>query len=260
MNDIQKNERLGMIKYNNRGYLMKCVEYNSYNDIVVEFQDKYKFRTKSNWGNFIKGEIKNPYSPTVYGVGIIGEKNIKINKKHIKEYVVWHDMLKRCYNKSYKEENPIYQNAVCCVDWLLFDNFYEWIHKQENFEKWLNGYRWAIDKDILYKGNKIYSPDTCCLVPNNVNTLFIKNNTNNNLPVGVYYCKDRNKYSATCNDYYGKAKFLGRYSTSYDAFYFGYKPYKEKVIKQIAQSEFENGNITKRCYDAMMNYQVEITD
>ena len=39
-----------------------------------------------------------------------------------------------------------------------------------------------------------------------------------------------------------------------------YKGYKESIIKSIAKQEFDNGNITIECYNAMMHYEVEITD
>lgn len=39
-----------------------------------------------------------------------------------------------------------------------------------------------------------------------------------------------------------------------------YKIYKELIIKQVAKEEFDIGNITKKCYDAMIHYEVEITD
>jgi hypothetical protein len=54
-------------------------------------------------------------------------------------------------------------------------------------------------------------------------------------------------------------EYIGTYPTPEKAFY-AYKQYKEKLIKQVAQIEFDNGNITKECYEAMMNYEVEITD
>ena len=134
------------------------------------------------------------------------------------------------------------------------------MHNQDNFDKWLNGNRWTIDKDILIKGNKIYSPNTCCLVPENVNTLFTKCNAiRGNLPIGVRKCG--NKFQAICmNHFTNKQRYIGSYSTPTEAFYSGYKPYKENLIKQVAKEEYSKGNITKMCYDAMMNYEVEITD
>ena len=141
---------------------------------------------------------------------------------------------------------------------MCFENFYEWLHSQENFDKW-NDDKWTIDKDILIKGNKVYSPETCCLVPNNVNALFIKkSNYRGDLPIGVK--QSHKSFIARCsNPITCNREYLGSYSTPSYAF-LAYKKYKEELIKQIAEIEYSNSNITKKCYNAMMNYQVEITD
>ena len=260
-----KEERLGSIRKNNKGELMKVIEYNSYSDVVVEFQDEYKERVHTAWNNFIKGGVKNPYCKSIYDVGYIGKKyEVSKNGIHFKEYDAWHSMMQRCYDKKYKNKNITYQDVTCCEEWLLYENFYEWLHSQENFEKWLNGKHWAVDKDILVKGNKIYSPDTCCLVPQIINTLFIKKEMKRGLlPIGVQYDKRQERYVCRISMMQNNKGYLreeGRYPTPEDAFYLGYKPAKERYIQRIAQEEYEVGNITKRCYDAMMNYKVEITD
>ena len=61
------------------------------------------------------------------------------------------------------------------------------------------------------------------------------------------------------NPYTHKRKAIGRRKTIEEAFNI-YKEYKENIIKQVAQEEYSLGNITKKCYDAMMSYEVEITD
>jgi len=53
--------------------------------------------------------------------------------------------------------------------------------------------------------------------------------------------------------------FTGTYNNPNDAFY-AYKDYKEDLIKKIAEQEYKNGAIIKKCYEAMMSYNVEITD
>ena len=193
-----KNYRLGEEKYNYQGYLMRIVEYNNANDIVVEFQDEYKGKTHTSYQHFITGRINNPYHQNVYNVGMIGDKYPTcINGKATKEYGLWKDVLKRCFCENYKKKCPTYENVTCCDEWLLFEKFYEWLHSQPNFDKWLNGGRWCIDKDILIKGNKTYSYNNCTLVPQNVNTLFVKNDaTRGNLPIGVV--KHGNKFLAVC--------------------------------------------------------------
>lgn len=255
----KKEERLGLEKLNNQGCLMKIIEYKDVMNITVEFQDEFKYKTLCQWESFKNGKVKNPYFPSVYNVGIVGTKYETVkNSMSIKEYDAWNSMLQRCYDNKYKERQPTYEYIYCCNEWFYFPNFYEWLHSQENFDKWLNGKRWALDKDILIKGNKIYSPDTCCLVPSYVNSLFVKTNkSRGNLPIGV--SRMRNKYRAMVSTNSGRV-YLPIRKNPEDCFYLDYKPFKENYIKQIAQEEFDKGNITKKCYDAMINYQVEITD
>lgn len=252
-----KKERIGTIKLNINNEKMICIQYNNNRDIIVEFQDEYKSRIHTNWDAFENGSVKNPYYPSVFGVGITGDKYpCKINNVYTKEYRAWQNMLSRCYKKVYET----YDDVTCCKEWLLFENFYEWLHGQENFNKWING-DFAVDKDILIKGNRTYSPETCCLVPHDINVLFIKRKkARGDLPIGVCFENYTKKYLAHCNGgSRNKGINLGRYNTPEEAFY-AYKRYKEKLIKKIAQDEYTKGNITKQCYKAMMNYEVEITD
>lgn len=257
----KKTDRLDEENINYQGCLMKIVEYRNRDSITVEFQDEHKGKMRTSYRNYLLGRVKNPYYPSAYGVGILGTKYpSKENGRDTKEYKTWFDMLKRCYNQIYKEKHTTYINIICCEEWLLFENFYEWLHSQSNFDKWYKNDKWMLDKDILVKNNKIYSPVTCCLVPQNVNKLFTKSDAiRGKYPIGVK--KHGNSYQATCsNQIINKLKHLGTYSTPEEAFYLGYKPYKENIIKEIAQIEFNADNITKECYEAMMNYVVEITD
>lgn len=260
MSKNEKENRIGDENYNKQGCLMKIVEYDNSNNIVVEFQDKYKTRVCTNYHCFVSGSVKNPYFPLIFGVGILGTKySSKMNKNIVKEYRMWRDMLQRCYDEKYKRAHPTYENTTCCKEWLLYENFYEWVHSQDNYDKWFYGKRWAIDKDIIIKGNKIYSPDTCCLVPQNVNSLFLKNDkTRGDLPIGVVGIQ--NGFRASCkNPFTNKNERIDICPTSEKAFK-SYKSYKENIIKQVAEIEYIKGNITKRCYEAMISYEVEIDD
>lgn len=249
-------------RLNQNGCPMKIVEYIDNRNIVVEFQDEYKARAKTSYGNFKRGIVRNPYYPTVCGVGISGNKYpIVENKRPTREYNAWLRMLNRCFDETVKKSQPTYKDVSMCDEWLLFDNFYEWLHSQPNFDKWYNNKRWAIDKDILVKRNKLYSPEMCCLVPQNVNCLFLKREAERgDYPIGVRY-KNNEGFIASChNPFTNRNEQIGTYSTPENTFYLGYKPYKEDIIKRVAKIEFDAGNITKECYDAMMNYEVEIDD
>lgn len=260
----QIKERLGEEKYNKQGCLMKIIEYNSATDIIVEFQDEYKAKVHTQYSSFKRNKIKNPYHPSVYGVGITGNKYptwVIGENKHTKEYGIWMNMLIRCFDDKTKTKYPTYKDVTCCKEWLLFDNFYEWLHNQENFDKWHDNDKWHLDKDILVKGNKLYSPYTCCLVPEIVNKIFLKNDVDRgDLPIGVTRDSKSYGFIARCmNPITGKRYYLGYYTIKEKAF-LSYKKYKEDLIKQIAQIEYDKKNITEECYNAMLNYKVEIND
>ena len=134
----------------------------------------------------------------------------------------------------------------------------EWI-KNNYYE--IPGETICLDKDILCKGNKVYSRDTCIFVPQRINTLFVKNdNARGKGPIGVDQLPSGN-YIARCSNGFGKYIHLGTYNTKEEAFHV-YKNYKEKVIKEVIDSY--EGKIPEPFYSklktAMYNYKVEIDD
>ena len=138
-------------------------------------------------------------------------------------------------------------------EWHTFSNFYEW------FKDPSNGYKkgYCLDKDILFKGNRIYSPETCSFVPSEINCMFQDtSSTRGKYPIGVR--KSKGRYAARCC-FYDKHTHLGYYKTPEEAFN-AYKTAKESYIKEVAATFYNDGKITKRVYDAMVQYIVEITD
>lgn len=210
--------------------------------------------------NFKNGKIKCPYERRYFNVGYLGEGKYKIfeNGKLKREYIIWYGTLKRCYDPKYQEKYPTYKG--CKVeDYLLnFQNMAEWIEK--NYYE-IPGEQMCLDKDILYKGNKIYSKETCIFVPERINKLFVKcDKRRGDCPIGVTPRPSGN-YQAYCQNEYGKFIHLGVYLSKEAAFQV-YKQYKEKVIKEVIDSY--EGKIPEPHYSrlktAMYNYEVDIDD
>lgn len=167
-------------------------------------------------------------------------------------------MLKRCYDPKFHENNSSYIKCEVFKDWLNFQNFAKWY--DDNFYQ-LENEVMHLDKDILYKHNKIYSPKTCIFTPQNINILFIKSEkSRGDAPIGVYWDKIKNVFIAQGTIFEnGKSKtvYLGRYNNSNDAFQ-SYKNFKENHLKEIAN--LYKDRIPQKLYDALINYKVEITD
>lgn len=257
----QKEERLGEINTSNEGYEMKIVEYNKYSDIWVEFQDKHKAKVHTEYKHFKKGGVKNPYHKSVFNVGYLGEGKYKqyVNGNQTKCYITWCNMIKRCYDPYELNRYPSYIDVYVCDEWLCFQNFAKWFYK--NYYDIPND-NICLDKDILFKNNKIYSSETCILVPKRINTLFIKcNASRGKYPIGVYWRKDVDKFVAQCQildkNSKSKQKFLGYFNNEYDAF-LAYKVFKENYIKQVAD-EYKD-LIPTKLYDALYRWEVSIDD
>ena len=266
-----KIDKTGETNISNEGCIMQIVEYKNCDDIIIQFEDKYKYRVHTQYGNFKNGECKNPFFPSVYGHGYLGvDKNGNVPKtKEFKdgkwrktwEYDRWQNMLQRCFDNKLKERNPTYKDITCCDRWLCFANFLEDFEILKQEYNWNEGEKLNLDKDILHKNNKVYSLENCVLVPDGINKLFTKcDASRGNCPIGVSYHKGAKKHQAQCN-INGKRKGLGLYNSLEEAFN-AYKVAKEQEIKRIAEDCISKGFITKdsRLYKAMINYQVKITD
>lgn len=234
----------------------KIIQYVNANHIIVEFQDEYKTTVCTNYSRFVQGSIKNPFCKSVCGIGYIGNTCVSINGKKKDSYRAWDRMIRRCYGDNPNYKNSTYKDCTVCEEWLCYANFEKWY--DENYYE-IDGERTELDKDILLKGNKVYSPITCVFVPKNINALFEKSNKiRNSFYIGVrQHSKYKNKYMAECSDGHNKNKYLGIFDNPKEAFY-AYKTHKENLIKEIAEKYKES--IPNKLYEAMFNYKVEMTD
>ena len=245
--------RVGEKNYNSFGSEMIIIKHINASNIDVYFP-KYNYVAKNKqYSKFKKGNIGCPYEPNIYG-GYLGEGEYKckINGNVTKCYKTWYSMLRRCYDN--KNQKPTYIDCTVCEEWYNFQNFAKWY--EENYYEIPNE-KMHLDKDILFKGNKIYSPQTCIFAPQRINDLFVKSDkARGKYPIGVYYYKPTNKFKVQCN-INSKRIGLGYYNNIEEAFSV-YKEFKENYIKEIAD-EYKN-IIPIELYNAMYNYEVEITD
>ena len=243
---------VGEVYENNVGLKFVVIEYNGCNDVKVKFVDS-SYTTFSTAGNIRSGSVKDKMSPSVYGVGVVGVDSISTNQKPHQEYVFWNSMLQRCYDLSYKLKRPTYIGCTSSNNFKYYPYFKDWCNKQVGF----GNKGWCLDKDILVKGNKLYSEDTCCFVPREINSLFaLSGNTRGLNPIGVQFNLEEGNYSARVSRD-GKHCHIGTYETKEDAF-LRYKEAKELHIKSVAKRWF--GKIDQNVFNALMTYEVGILD
>ena len=243
---------VGEVYENNVGLKFVVIEYNGCNDVKVKFVDS-SYTTFSTTNNIRSGSVKDKMSPSVYGVGVVGVNSISTNQKPHQEYVFWNSMLQRCYDLSYQLKRPTYIGCTSSNNFKYYPYFKDWCNKQVGF----GNKGWCLDKDILVKGNKLYSEDTCCFVPREINSLFaLSGNARGLNPIGVQFNLEEGNYSARVSRD-GKHCHIGTYETKEDAFLW-YKEAKELHIKSVAKRWF--GKIDQNVFNALMTYEVGILD
>lgn len=257
----KKIDRIGETGTNNFGSEMIIVEYRGCHNVDIYFP-KHDYTTKGvQYGDFKKGKIKSPYDRSIFRIGYLGEGKYKTkeNGKITKCYQTWHDMLRRCYDEKLHEKQPTYIGCKVCEEWLCFQNFAEWYN--ENYYE-IKGERICLDKDILVKKNKIYSPEACMFVPEKINILFVKCDKSRGESVIGTSPLENGKYQVHCrmiNMGTGESKkeHLGYYDSQEKAFQV-YKYYKEKNIKVVA--DYYRNQIPQKLYNALYDYIIEIDD
>jgi hypothetical protein len=195
----------------------------------------------------------------IYGVGISDDGefdrtyNNGVRSRNTKEYELWAKMLGRCYSNKYHRLNPSYIGCHVVENFKSFQYFANWCQSQFGFK--LEGYQ--LDKDLILKGNKMYSEDTCVFVPSCINSFSVSRKARRGeLPVGVYLQKGRYYVSqVSCGK--GRQIHLGIFSTPEIAFQ-AYKTAKEAMAKELA-IQYE-GLVDSRVVDALNNFVVNIDD
>ena len=253
LNDVNYKDCVGKVFKSTSSGNFKILKYNDKTNVEIQFLNT-GYETVAQLGHIRNGKVKDQYSPSVYGIGIVGTKYL-ISEGGVltKEYTLWKSMLKRCYSDVYKKKNQTYIGCEVSNKFKSYEYFYEWCHKQIGF----GNQDWHLDKDLLIKGNKVYSESTCVFIPREINSLLTKRTASRGeYLIGVSWHKKDKAFVAQVNKGKGKQEYLGYFNTEVEAFN-AYKQTKESFVKE--QATKWKGQIDPRAYNALMNYQVEIT-
>ena len=254
LNDVNYKDCVGKVCKSKSSGDFKIVKYNDSTDVEIRFL-KTGFESTVQLVQVKSGNVKDLYSPSVYGVGILGTKYPStISGVKTKEYGIWYSMLTRCYSDANKKKYPTYEGCEVSDNFKSYEYFYEWCHSQIGF----GNQDWHLDKDLLIKGNKVYSEYSCVFIPTEINTVLVKSDKiRGEYPIGVCWSKTNKAFMAQVRKNKGKSEHLGYFKTEIEAFN-AYKVAKEAFVKE--QANKWKGQIDERAYNALMNYQVEIND
>ena len=144
-------------------------------------------------------------------------------------YRTWSGIFERCYDSKCQDKQPTYIGCTVTKDWHLFSNFRAWMVEQD----WQGN---ALDKDILFSGNKVYGPKTCVFVSQEINSLLNDSAASRGVhPIGVCYDKQSGKYRSKIR-INGRAKHIGLFY-SQEAAHSAYLTTKASHVRDSAQDQ-----------------------
>lgn len=242
---------LGEVFTANEGSKCKVIDYQGCSKVRVKFLDGYGYEYTITLGELRRGEFKNPFHPSVFGVAFFGVGIFKRSVDGVKtpEYACWASLMERLFSNYRKEKFPTYLDCSVCPDWLNFQVFADWYTKQRFYGR---GYQ--LDKDILVVGNRYYSPDTCCLVPSEINSLLIRpNSSKSKYKTGICIKGETGKFLVQLKKF-GKQTHVGFYTDLKDA-EAAYKYEKERYVKEVAM--IWKDKVDEKVFKSLINWEFE---
>ena len=157
-------------------------------------------------------------------------------------YITWKDMINRAFSEKYHAKHKTYTGVTVCHDWLKFSNFRKW---------WIDNHveGWQVDKDVL-TDNRVYSPDTCLLIPSWLNK-FITNSSSirGEFPIGVSFHKLTGMFVAQCgNPASGKREHIGLFKTPEEA----HMEWVKRKLSIAMERKGDMDKIDERIYDRVV--------
>lgn len=255
------NFEVGQVHKSQQGSEFTIVEIINRNNIVIEFNDNFKFRYSVRSVNLATGEINNPYFPSISGVGYLGVGNYACSdydengvRTPAVAYTIWKEMIQRCYNEVRQETQPSYKGCSVNLIWHCYQNFAYWYYNNPYHQK-----GWHLDKDIIVRGNKEYGPLRCAFVPREVNYLMRSSSKERSgeYPVGVNKHSSNGKFVARISKAGGKPIELIQTYNLEEAVR-AYKLAKEEYLYSVGEKW--QGLIDQRVVDSLKNWTVREDD
>ena len=206
------------------GEIFTVIDYENNEEVTIQYNDGTIVKTKSV--NIRNGFPPNPNRPVIYEKGYHGVGNHRISDESGKTpaYIKWHGMICRVHDGNHNTEKlpTACYNGVCVADdWYNFQNFAEWYYTvtpQYSCNDVL-----CLDKDLLAPGSKIYSKETCCLLPYRLNIAI-------QLATVMNFDKRRNKFRPRLSINGNRtAKYIGEFRCEADAWEAYFKTKDEYV-------------------------------
>lgn len=168
--------KMGRVRFDYTGLEFVSEKYGEYFVVSCNTSKKVKICFKRTGFEYettiqqVKAKcVKDPtqHLDLVFGNGIF-DLYRRVRECKTKEEKLWRDMISRCHSVKKLIKQPSYATCYVSEEFKIYSKFADWCNKQVGFGN--DG--WQLDKDILSDGECVYSSDTCCFIPAELNSAF----------------------------------------------------------------------------------------
>lgn len=158
--------------YNTPSGRLMVERYNGCFDVDIIFLAT-GYQRKAVKAHILKGTVKDPMSPSIHGVGYLGNAQVTAEGILKRVYTLWRGMITRCYGPKYLNKHPTYRDCLVSPRWMCFEYFENDVVDIPGYDLWIKeNSTYELDKDIKIPGNKLYSLETCSFVSKSENVKF----------------------------------------------------------------------------------------
>lgn len=214
--------------------------------------------------NIDKGNFRNPFKRSILNniISLGNHKNYNLGKYGKKKrkylYDMYRDLVRRIITPNGKNEVDCYLEVSLDERWNTYEKFLDWVFGDPD-----NNFHWfyQIDKDLLDQRSKVYGPDTCIFLPQQLNkALSIGKNINTSIAQGVH---KMNKSRETSNPYRSAIliSFLNirhqfRSTMSESESFLKYAAAKHYILKVYADIYYKEKYINLKVKNAIYKYDI----
>lgn len=242
---IPSDISIGSIHSSKTSGFFSIKTYINSRNVVVKFLDT-GHEVTSNVGNIRRGNIKDPLFKSVLGVGFVGVGSFPAIVS--RGYDAWRCMLMRCYSGKFHSSEPSYADCTVCEEWHNYQNFAKW--HEENYPK--DGITYALDKDLIDIGNKVYSPDKCVYVTQEVNSITTDmHRARGDMMIGVDFISKKNLFRSRCS--HGSKSICLGYFNDQESAHEAWRKSKSNYAIKLSLSQ--SNDIVR---ESLVNYSIAI--
>lgn len=208
-----KDIAVGDIFDTNEGGSVTVIEVLRGDKVLIKHNDEFGYEVEVEKIRLLRGTIKNPYHRSVQGVGYhgVGKYKTQVDKVLDLAYKKWRAMMTRNYYYDYENKFSSYKDCYVADEWHNLQTFSDWYYNQVGWDK-----GFELDKDLLSDGSKVYSPETCCLIPREINTAIVSLTNSDSIMgyherrKGVFEVRMRS-IAGSCRSFYDKDEAVEYY-------------------------------------------------